>query len=137
MGFPGTEVTRGGRVMDSLAGLYLVLANTSLNCFREQAWTDRRSCFLWHSEEPVSCDRGSYPLQEVLSPSLGHSDSAASSWSPNNSWYVVKELVGRALTAELLPQRAERRASGGHSKDRCSLGRDPTLLLSLTAQHSV
>lgn len=124
--------------MDSLAGLYLVLANICLNCFREQAWVDGRSCFLWHSEEPVSCDRGSYPLQEVLSPSLGHSDSAASSPGPQiTAGMWSRSLGGRALTAKLLPQGTERRASGGHRKDRCSVGRDPTLLLSLTAQHGV
>lgn len=93
--------------MDSLAGLYLVLANTCLNCFREQAWTDRRSCFLWHSEEPVSCDRGSYPLQEVLSPSLGHSDSAASSPGPqitagmwSRSWWAGPSLLSFCLNVQ-------------------------------------
>lgn len=81
------------------------------------------SRFLRHSEETVSCDRGSYPLQEVLRPSLGHSDSAASGPSPQiKSGVWSRSLAaGPSLLTELLPQGAGRGASGGHVKDRCSM----------------
>lgn len=44
--------------------------------------------------------------------------------------------MGRALTAELLPQVQKGELVGGHGKGRALHGcRDPTLCLSLTAQH--
>lgn len=79
------------------------------------------------------------PLQEVTWPSSGHSDMAALGPVPQlipGVW--SRSLVGKALTAELLPRKAARKVNGGHGEDWALHGhRDSTLIPSLAAQHGV